>query len=156
VGDLKYGRTVHSLVPALAMFYGVRINLVAPRSLQMPQEVIHRARRAGGRGGVEVHQFVELGDDVLRGTDVLYVTRIQKERFASSGEYQAVKGCFVVDAEVMRVCKRDMCVLHPLPRVDEISVEVDRDPRAKYFEQMENGMYVRMALLALVMGVYKD
>jgi len=153
VGDLKFGRTAHSLVPALAMFPRVRINLVAPRSLQMPQEVIHRARRSGGDRGIGVHEYVELGDEVLRRTDVLYVTRIQKERFASSGEYQAVKGCFVVDREVMRVCKRRMCVLHPLPRVDEISTEVDRDPRAKYFEQMENGMYVRMALLALVLGL---
>ncbi len=150
VGDLKYGRTVHSLIPALALFKGLTIHFVAPKSLQIPSHILKELSHQN----VATKVVENLTDDVLAATDVLYVTRIQKERFESVEAYQKVKGCFVIDAEIMSKCRADMIVMHPLPRVDEIAIEVDDDPRALYFQQMENGMYLRMALLALVLGVY--
>lgn len=150
VGDLRYGRTVHSLVPALTLFEGLYIQFVAPTALRIPSHIEDELRDKG----IAFKVLENLSDDVLAATDVLYVTRIQKERFESLESYQKVKGCFVIDAEVMSKCRSDMIVMHPLPRVDEIAVEVDDDPRALYFQQMENGMYLRMALLALVLGVY--
>ncbi|EJD38344.1 carbamoyl-phosphate synth [Auricularia subglabra TFB-10046 SS5] len=147
LGDLKNGRTVHSLVTLLC-FYNVRLNFVAPRALSMPDSVIQAARKAG----IHVTQCEAL-DEVLADTDVLYVTRIQKERFASEAEYKSVSGSYVVDHAVLARAKEDMIVMHPLPRVDEIDPEVDFDSRrAVYFRQMRYGLFVRMALLASVMG----
>jgi len=150
VGDLRFGRTVHSLVPALSLFEGLSIHFVAPPTLRIPSHIEDDLRDKG----VAFKVLETLSDAVLAATDVLYVTRIQKERFESLESYQAVRGCFVVDAEVLSKCRSDLIVLHPLPRVDEIAVEVDDDPRALYFQQMQNGMFLRMALLALVLGVY--
>jgi carbamoyl-phosphate synthase/aspartate carbamoyltransferase/dihydroorotase len=113
----------------------------------MPQDVVDEVAAAG----VPQNKYAQL-DDVIAETDVLYVTRIQKERFATPEEYDQVKGVFVISPETLKGAKDDMIVMHPLPRVDEITVEVDADPRAAYFRQMEYGMYVRMALLALVLG----
>ncbi|KZV98927.1 carbamoyl-phosphate synth [Exidia glandulosa HHB12029] len=147
LGDLKNGRTVHSLVTLLC-FYNVRLNFVAPRSLSMPDSVIQAARKAG----ISVTQCEAL-DEVLADTDVLYVTRIQKERFATEAEYKSVAGSYVVDHAVLARAKEDMIVMHPLPRVNEIDPEVDFDSRrAVYFRQMRYGLFVRMALLASVMG----
>jgi aspartate carbamoyltransferase len=147
VGDLKYGRTVHSLARLLTRFKGIKLNYVSPSILQMPQEVVDEVAETG------VTQTVQDGlDEVLPHTDVLYVTRIQKERFEDPTAYDNVKGAYVITPEVLSRAKQDMCVMHPLPRVNEISVECDTDPRAAYFRQMEYGMYVRMALLALVLG----
>jgi aspartate carbamoyltransferase len=147
LGDLKNGRTVHSLARLLTRFNGVRLNYVSPAILGMPQEVMDDVAAAG------VTQTVhEALDDVIAETDVLYVTRIQKERFADPAEYEQVKDAFVITPATLTPAKKDMIVMHPLPRVNEISVEVDDDPRAAYFRQMEYGMYVRMALLALVLG----
>jgi len=146
LGDLKYGRTVHSLARLLSLFK-VRINYVSPEILRMPREVMGEV----GEKGIPQAEFDSL-DDVLPGTDVLYVTRVQKERFEDAAEYEKVKGAYVIDPEIMKAAKQDMIVMHPLPRVGEISVDFDDDPRAAYFRQMEYGLYVRMALLAMVLG----
>jgi aspartate carbamoyltransferase len=147
VGDLKNGRTVHSLARLLARFDGTKLNYVAPDILQMPQDVMDELTAAGVPQSKHAQP-----DDVIADTDVLYVTRIQKERFATPEQYEEVKGVFVITPETLKAAKSDMIVMHPLPRVNEIAVEVDTDPRAAYFRQMEYGMYVRMALLALVLG----
>jgi len=146
LGDLKYGRTVHSLAKLLTLF-DVKINYVAPEILQMPELLVKEVDAAG----IEQYETTDL-DEVLADTDVLYVTRIQKERFEDSSEYDLVKNSYVITAETMRDAKENMIVMHPLPRVGEIATEVDDDPRAAYFRQMEYGMYVRMALLSLVLG----
>jgi aspartate carbamoyltransferase len=146
LGDLKYGRTVHSLARLLTLF-DVKLNYVSPEILCMPKEVMDEV----GVKGVPQAEYGSL-DKVLPETDVLYVTRVQKERFEDPAEYEKVKGAFVVDPEIMKAAKRDMIVMHPLPRVGEISPDFDDDPRAAYFRQMEYGLYVRMALLAMVLG----
>lgn len=146
LGDLKNGRTTHSLVRLLSL-YGVHVNFVSPPSLQMPRDVV----RDVVKQGMSVHETSDL-DEVIGKTDVLYVTRIQRERFASQAEYEAVKGCYVVNNDVLARAKADLVVLHPLPRVDEIDPEVDFDiKRAAYFRQMRYGMFIRMALLAMVL-----
>jgi len=148
VGDLKHGRTVHSLAHLVARLERPpRLHFVSPEALRMPPTICE----ALAQRSVNVQTGESLAD-ALPSADVLYVTRVQKERFASAEEYERVAGCYILDAKGMATAKSDLVVLHPLPRVDEIATEVDADPRAKYFEQMENGMYVRMALLALVLG----
>ncbi len=146
VGDLKYGRTVHSLARLLSLF-SVRINLVAPKILEMPVEIVAELEKAGTPHAA----FTDL-DQVLPDTDVLYVTRVQKERFQNVEEYEEVKEAYVITPATLQAAKSRMIVMHPLPRVNEIAIEVDDDPRAAYFRQMEYGMYVRMALLAMVLG----
>lgn len=146
LGDLKYGRTVHSLARLLSLFT-VKINYVSPSILRMPPEIIAEIAEKG----IPQMEF-EILDPVLPETDVLYVTRVQKERFEDLGEYEKVKDAYVITAETMKAAKERMIVMHPLPRVGEISMEVDQDPRAAYFRQMEYGLYVRMALLAMVLG----
>ena len=146
LGDLKYGRTVHSLARLLSLFK-VKINYVSPDILRMPREVLDEV----GEKGIPQTEFDSL-NKVLPETDVLYVTRVQKERFEDPAEYEKVKGAYVIDPEIMKVAKQDMIVMHPLPRVGEISADFDDDPRAAYFRQMEYGLYVRMALLAMVLG----
>lgn len=145
-GDLKYGRTVHSLAKLLSL-YDVRVNYVSPDILQMPTEVVAELERAG----IRTNAYNALAP-CLADTDVLYVTRVQKERFEDEALYNALKHAFVITGETMAKAKDRMIVMHPLPRVGEIAAEVDQDPRAAYFRQMENGMYVRMALLAMVLG----
>jgi aspartate carbamoyltransferase catalytic subunit len=146
LGDLKHGRTVHSLARLLSL-YKVKLNYVAPDILRMPAELIEELN------GRHVEQF-EAGslESVLPQTDVLYVTRVQKERFSDEATYESVKSAYVIDPKVMKSAKERMIVMHPLPRVGEIAMEVDDDPRAAYFRQMEYGLYVRMALLAMVLG----
>ena len=146
LGDLKYGRTVHSLARLLSLFK-VEINYVSPDILRMPREVMDEV----GQKGIPQAEFASL-EKILPETDVLYVTRVQKERFEDPAEYEKVKGAYVIDPEVMKAAKQEMIVMHPLPRVGEISVDFDDDPRAAYFRQMEYGLYVRMALLAMVLG----
>jgi aspartate carbamoyltransferase len=146
LGDLKYGRTVHSLARLLTL-YNVRLNYVSPEILPMPAEVIEEVNAKN------ISQTVTTDlAKVLPETDVLYVTRVQKERFEDPEVYEKVKGSYVITPELMTRAKDDMIVMHPLPRVGEISMEFDSDPRAAYFRQMEYGLYVRMALLALVLG----
>jgi aspartate carbamoyltransferase catalytic subunit len=146
LGDLKHGRTVHSLARLLTLF-DVKINYVAPDVLRMPEEVIHEVNEKK----IPQTEYVNL-DACLAESDVLYVTRVQKERFPDEAAYEAVSGSYVIGTDTMAKAKEEMIVMHPLPRVNEIAMEVDDDPRAAYFRQMEYGLYIRMALLALVLG----
>ncbi len=146
VGDLKYGRTVHSLAEALTMF-GADLTFVAPSTLQMPKETIKQVEKYGGKPKLKSKL-----SEVIADADVLYITRIQRERFPDAAEYQKVAGTYRVDNSLLREAKSDLIVMHPLPRVDEIAPEVDSTPHAKYFEQAFNGVPVRMALLNLVLG----
>jgi aspartate carbamoyltransferase catalytic subunit len=145
LGDLKYGRTVHSLARLLSL-YSVGIHYVSPEILRMPKEIVEELPRTMYQA--EHTTF----DSILPQTDVLYVTRVQKERFTDEAEYESVKGSYVITPETMKTAKDQMIVMHPLPRVGEISIDFDGDPRAAYFRQMEYGLYVRMALLAMVLG----
>lgn len=146
LGDLKYGRTVHSLVHLLSMF-GCRLIFISPRELAMPAEITAQVKARGG----EVMETEDLGAAV-RETDVLYVTRVQKERFQDPAEYERVKDSYVVDEKLLERTKPGMVIMHPLPRVNEIAVAVDSYPGAAYFRQAANGVPVRMALLALTAG----
>ena len=146
VGDLRYGRTAHSLTYALAKF-GVNLHFVAPEALQMPPEVISHLEKRNSH--FEVHEDVS---DVMGDVDVLYVTRIQKERFPDIEEYNRVAGAYRIDSSSLAGAKKTMIIMHPLPRVDEIAQEVDATKHARYFQQAFNGVPVRMALIALVLG----
>ena len=146
VGDLRYGRTVHSLARLLCL-YDVKMTFVSPELLRLPLDVMNEVKERGRpvRETYDVH-------DIISDVDVLYITRVQRERFADQAQYEEVKDFYVVDPELMAQAKERMVVMHPLPRVSEISYAIDDDPRAAYFRQMENGMYIRMALLAAVLG----
>ncbi len=146
LGDLKYGRTVHSLAYALTL-YGVELFTVAPPQLQMPAEITQYVKEQG----MPLESTSSL-EEVIGELDVLYVTRIQKERFPDPTEYQKVAGIYRVNKRLLRDAKPDLIVMHPLPRVDEIDPEVDETPHAKYFVQAFNGVPVRMALLSLIFG----
>ena len=146
VGDLKYGRTVHSLVDAL-MMYDVKLTFVAPDSLQMPADIVENLRAHG----YDPKMTSDL-NSVIKDADVLYVTRIQKERFPDPAEYRKVAGTYRIGNAALLDSKSDIIVMHPLPRVDEISTEIDDTPNAKYFEQAFNGIPIRMALLCAVLG----
>jgi aspartate carbamoyltransferase len=147
LGDLRYGRTVHSLARLLTLFNGIALNYVSPDILRMPQDVIDEV---AAKGIPQTEQTTL--QKVLPKTDVLYVTRVQKERFEDVAEYNKVKSAYVITSGVMKAAKKKMIVMHPLPRITEIALEFDDDPRAAYFRQMEYGLYVRMALLAMVLG----
>ncbi len=146
VGDLRYGRTVHSLARLLCL-YDVQMTFVSPEILRLPLDVMNEVKDQGKpvRETYDVH-------DVTDEVDVLYVTRVQRERFADQAQYESVKDHYVITPETLEKAKDRMIVMHPLPRVGEISYALDDDPRAAYFRQMENGMYIRMALLAAVLG----
>jgi len=146
LGDLKYGRTVHSLAYALAL-YGVELTFVSPGSLKMPKEVNNECKKLG----VEPTQTTNL-EKAIKDADVLYVTRIQKERFPDAEEYNKVVGIYKIDNELLSNAPDDLIVMHPLPRVTEIDPEVDKTPHAMYFKQAFNGVPIRMALLSLVTG----
>jgi aspartate carbamoyltransferase len=147
VGDLKNGRTVHSLSRLLARYKNVKVNYVAPPSLRMPKDLITELTKQGLQQ--EEHDNLE---EVIASSDVIYMTRTQQERFTSQKEYEAVKDAFIIDLDTMKKAKKDMILMHPLPRVGEIDERVDSDPRAVYFQQARNGMFVRMALLASILG----
>ncbi len=149
VGDLKYGRTVHSLSEALALF-GAELTFVAPPSLQIPKEHLKQIESMGHKPRISSSL-----EDVIGDADVLYVTRIQKERFPDPAEYAKVAGTYRIDLNMLKDVKKDMIIMHPLPRVGEIAPEVDETEHARYFEQAFNGVPVRMALLGLVMGGLK-
>ena len=146
LGDLKYGRTVHSLSRLLSL-YEVTLNFVSPEILRLPEDIMSELKSKG----VPVNEYSIL-EKALPATDVLYVTRVQKERFDDPQEYEKVKGTYIITPEILMKAKDDLTLMHPLPRVGEISLDLDDDPRAAYFRQMEYGMYVRMALLAMVLG----
>ena len=148
VGDLRYGRTVHSLAYALSL-YDIELYLISPESLRMRHEVIRAIKDK-----ISITQDTNL-EKVIPQVDVLYVTRIQKERFPDPAEYAKVKGIYRIDLDTLKNAKKDLIILHPLPRVDEIAAEVDSKPQARYFQQVWNGIVVRMTLLALVLGGVK-
>lgn len=146
VGDLRFGRTVHSLTRLLAQ-YDVRLSFVSPEILRLPLVIMNEVRDAG----LDVRETHSVAD-VIESADVLYVTRVQKERFSDLSQYDAVKDYYTIAPELMAQAKDNMIVMHPLPRVGEIAYTIDSDPRAAYFQQVRNGMYIRMALLAAVLG----
>jgi aspartate carbamoyltransferase catalytic subunit len=147
-GDLKFGRTVHSLAKALARYQGLSFIFVSPPELRVPGYIVRLLEREG----IEYRETADLEEAMPR-LDVLYMTRVQRERFFNEEDYIRLKDTYVLSLEKMESAKRELIILHPLPRVNEIAVEVDADPRAAYFRQMKYGMYVRMALLASILGV---
>ncbi len=145
IGDLRYGRTVHSLAYALAL-YNVELYLISPESLRMRKDVLQTIKNK-----IPVTEDANL-EVIMPKIDVLYVTRIQKERFPDVSEYSKVKGAYRIDLKTLQKAKKDMIIMHPLPRIDEIAPDVDNTPQARYFKQAFNGVVVRMALLSLVLG----
>ena len=150
-GDLKFGRTVHSLINALVRYPEVKFVLISPPELRVPEYIREDVLKAGNI------EFTELGnlDEAMPKLDILYMTRVQRERFFNEEDYIRLKDCYILDKVKMKLAKETMFVLHPLPRVNEISVEVDNDPRAAYFRQVQYGVYVRMALIMTLLEVEK-
>lgn len=148
-GDLKFGRTVHSLINALTRYEGIRFVLISPEALRVPSYIRREVLEQKNIPFKEVENL----DEVMPELDILYMTRIQKERFFNEEEYIRLKDSYILDAAKMKLAKEDMLVLHPLPRVNEIAVEVDDDPRAAYFKQVQYGMYARMALIMTLLGL---
>jgi aspartate carbamoyltransferase catalytic subunit len=147
-GDLLFGRTVHSLIRALSRYDGIQFVLISPNELRVPEFV--RKDILGGKDCT--FKEVTRMQEVLASLDILYMTRVQRERFFNEEDYIRLKDSYILDEGKMQLAPADMIVMHPLPRVNEIDVAVDRDPRAKYFEQVKNGMYVRMALIMALLG----
>ncbi|SFE79956.1 aspartate carbamoyltransferase [Peptostreptococcus sp. D1] len=147
-GDLKYGRTVHSLAKAMSRYKNIKFVFISPEELKMPEYVLN---------GLGDTQYIETDnlDDSIAELDILYMTRIQRERFEDKAEYEKLKDIYILDSKKMENAKADMIVMHPLPRVNEISTDVDNDSRAMYFEQAQYGMYVRMALIMKLLGISK-
>ena len=148
-GDLKYGRTVQSLITAMSRYENIKFVLISPKELRIPQYI---RQEVLDKNNIEYCE-VEKIEEVIESLDILYMTRIQKERFFNEDEYLRLKDSYILDARKMDRAKKDMIVMHPLPRVNEIDIEVDKDVRAAYFKQAEFGMYVRMALIAKLLGV---
>lgn len=148
-GDLKYGRTVQSLITAMSRYENIKFVLISPKELRVPQYI---RQEVLDKNNIEYCE-VEKIEEVIESLDILYMTRIQKERFFNEDEYLRLKDSYILDAHKMERAKKDMIVMHPLPRVNEIDIEVDKDVRAAYFKQAEFGMYVRMALIAKLLGV---
>lgn len=148
-GDLKFGRTVHSLIRALLRYDNIRFVFISPEELKLPD---YMTEELDAHEGVEYKEVTRL-EDAIRDLDVLYMTRVQRERFFNEEDYVRLKDYYILDSTKMELAPDDMIVLHPLPRVNEISVEIDEDPRAKYFDQVANGMYIRMALILMLLGI---
>ena len=142
-GDLKFGRTVHSLISAMSRYKGVRFVLISPEELRVPEYVINEVLIPGGIDYVEVRDM----ESVIGELDILYMTRVQRERFFNEQDYIRLKDTYILDTEKLKKAKEDLCIMHPLPRVNEIAVAVDDDPRACYFKQVLNGKFARMALI---------
>ncbi|MDR2803854.1 MAG: aspartate carbamoyltransferase, partial [Treponema sp.] len=147
-GDLKFGRTVHSLSASLSRYANVKMVFVSPAELRIPEYITHDILK---KNNIEYSETDRL-EKIIGGLDVLYMTRVQRERFLNEEEYIRLKDSYILTSRLMKRAKNDLIVLHPLPRVNEIAVEVDDDPRAAYFKQAEYGMYIRMALIASIMG----
>ena len=148
-GDLKFGRTVHSLIKSLSRLSGMKFVLISPEELRVPDYIINDVLEANG---IEYKETRSL-EEVMPELDILYMTRVQKERFFNEEDYIRLKNSYVLTKEKMGLAKPDMAVLHPLPRVNEIALDVDDDPRAAYFEQVQNAVYVRMALIMTLLGL---
>lgn len=149
-GDLKFGRTVHSLIHALMRYPGIRFLFISPEELKIPDYLVDLLREKN----VPYQEVIKL-DDVMPELDLLYMTRVQKERFFNEEDYVRLKDFYILNKEKMKLAKEDMLILHPLPRVNEISVEIDADPRAAYFKQVQYGVYVRMALIYTLLHKYR-
>ncbi len=148
-GDLKFGRTVHSLVSALSRYSGINFVFISPEELKLPRYVKEEALK---KNGIPYTQTTDL-ESVMPQLDILYMTRVQKERFFNEEDYLRLKDSYIINPEKLEHAKKDLSILHPLPRVNEISVAVDKDPRAAYFRQVKNGKYIRMALIMKLLGV---
>ena len=146
-GDLKFGRTVHSLITALARYTGIKIVLISPAELTVPDYIKHEVMDKNGMNYVETTSL----EDHIGELDILYMTRVQQERFFNEQDYLRLKDSYILTPEKLALAKPDTCVLHPLPRENEISVAVDKDPRACYFKQVLNGKYIRMALIKMLL-----
>ncbi len=142
-GDLKFGRTIHSLIAAMSRYKNVKFVLISPDELKLPDYIINEVLKKNNISYVETDNMTKYMDEL----DVLYMTRVQKERFFNEEDYLRLKDYYILDEEKLVKAKKNLCILHPLPRVNEISTEVDEDKRAKYFEQAYNGVYIRMALI---------
>ena len=148
-GDLKFGRTIHSLIAAMSRYENIKFILISPDELKLPDYIITEVLEKNNIEYVETTDIGEYMDEL----DVLYMTRVQKERFFNEEDYERLKDYYILDKNKLSKAKKDMCILHPLPRVNEISVDVDEDKRAKYFEQAYNGVYIRMALILMLLEV---
>ena len=148
-GDLKFGRTVHSLIKSLSRYQGIRFALISPDELRLPDYI---RKEVLDREGIPYEEVSDL-EDVMGKLDILYMTRVQRERFFNEEDYVRLKDCYILTSKKMSAAKPDMAVLHPLPRVNEIATEVDSDPRAAYFKQAQYGVYVRMALIATLLNL---
>jgi aspartate carbamoyltransferase catalytic subunit len=151
-GDLKFGRTVHSLIKALSRYEGINVVLIAPEELRLPSYI---RSEVCDKNNVPTREVTTM-EEVLPELDILYMTRVQKERFLDEEEFERLKDSFILNPERMKLAKEDMIVLHPLPRVNEITRDVDNDPRAAYFRQVENGKFVRMALIYTLLEWAKE
>ncbi|MBQ8143533.1 MAG: aspartate carbamoyltransferase [Butyricicoccus sp.] len=151
-GDLKFGRTVHSLIKSLSRFAGIRFVLISPTELRVPDYVISEAITPNN---IPYKEMTSL-EEAMPELDILYMTRVQRERFFNEEDYIRLKDTYILTGDKMKLAKPDMAVLHPLPRVNEIALSVDNDPRAAYFEQAGNGVYVRMALILTLLGLDKE
>lgn len=147
-GDLKFGRTVHSLINALSRYQDIHFIFISPQELRVPDYITEMLSSKG----ITYEEVVRL-EDVMPKLDLLYMTRVQKERFFNEEDYIRLKGFYVLDKAKMQLAKKEMFVLHPLPRVNEISVDIDDDPRAAYFRQVQYGLYVRMALILTLLDL---
>ena len=148
-GDLKFGRTVHSLISALSRYTGIKIVLISPEELKLPSYVKAESLK---KNNIPYEQTTDL-ESVMPQLDILYMTRVQRERFFNEEDYLRLKDSYILTPEKLRNAKKDLCILHPLPRVNEISVAVDDDPRACYFKQVRNGRFIRMALILKLLGI---
>ena len=148
-GDLKFGRTIHSLITAMIRYPSIKFVLISPDELKLPEYIITEVLKKNNIEYVETNNIEEYMDEL----DILYMTRVQKERFFSEEEYIRLKDYYILDKDKLRNAKKDLCILHPLPRVNEIHIDVDDDPRACYFEQAYNGVYIRMALILMLLEV---
>ena len=148
VGDLKYGRTVHSLLMAMRHF-NPTFHFIAPKELKMPEEYKIYCRQ----NGIRFTEGIDFNEDTISGADILYMTRVQKERFTDLMEYERVKDTYILSSDMLSKARPNMKILHPLPRINEITADVDDNPHAYYFQQAQNGVYVRQALMAAILGV---
>lgn len=148
-GDLKFGRTVHSLISALSRYTGIKFVLVSPEELKLPSYVKNEVIK---KNSIPYEQTTDL-ESVMPELDILYMTRVQRERFFNEEDYLRLKDSYILTLEKLKNAKQDLCIMHPLPRVNEISVAVDDDPRACYFKQVRNGRYIRMALIMKMLGI---
>lgn len=148
-GDLKFGRTVHSLINALSRYKGLKVVLISPEELKLPSYVKNDVLK---KNGIPYEQTTDL-ESVIGSLDILYMTRVQRERFFSEEEYLRLKDSYILTPDKLKNAKSDLCIMHPLPRVNEISTAIDDDPRACYFKQVLNGKYMRMALIMMLLGV---